>query len=157
MTKTEQTPYERALVRAAQDGVQVVEDLGDHWQVRGSDGVTRYTVQTTADGLRCTCPSRYYCKHLAVCQQRLNELQAERERIAAEASVALTPVRPASARWPDRRTARKCACGHWHACPWRLRPMPLSWDQPTPGSGTRPKRRSGKNTRLAAYHNAGIN
>jgi hypothetical protein len=90
MTKKEQTPYERALMRAAQDGVCIILDGGDHWQVRGSDGVTRYTVQATDDGLHCTCPSRHYCQHQAVCQQRLNERQAERERIAAEVSVALT-------------------------------------------------------------------
>jgi uncharacterized Zn finger protein len=88
-TKTKQTPYERALARATQDGVQVVEDGGDHWQVRGFDGVTRYTVQTTDDGLCCTCPSRSYCKHLAVCQQRLNEQQAALEQPAAEANAAL--------------------------------------------------------------------
>jgi hypothetical protein len=28
--KNEQTPYERALTRAAQDGVQVERDYGDH-------------------------------------------------------------------------------------------------------------------------------
>ncbi|HLW00086.1 MAG TPA: hypothetical protein VKT82_15565 [Ktedonobacterales bacterium] len=89
MIKTEQTPYERALARAAQDGVQVTEDGGDHWQVRGSDGVTRYTVQTTDDGLCCTCPSRHYCKHLAMCQQRLNEQQAAQEPLAAETDTAL--------------------------------------------------------------------
>jgi hypothetical protein len=57
-TKTKQTPYERALTRAAQDDVQVERDYGDRWQVRGSDGVTHYTVQATENGLRCTCPSR---------------------------------------------------------------------------------------------------
>src|SRR5215469_10771570 len=41
------------------------------------------------DGLHCTRPSRHYCKHQAVCQQRLNEQQAEREQFAAEASKAL--------------------------------------------------------------------
>jgi hypothetical protein len=90
MTKKEQTPYERALARATQDGVQVVEDSGDHWQVRSSDGVTRYTVQTTNDGLCCTCPSRHYCKHWAVCQQHLNEQQAEQEQTLIEARAALT-------------------------------------------------------------------
>ena len=89
MAKTEPTSYERALARAAQDGVQVVGDFGDHWQVRSSDGVTLYTVQATDDGLRCTCPSRHYCKHLAVCQQRLNEQQAQREQLVAEAGTAL--------------------------------------------------------------------
>ena len=88
-TKNEQTPYGRALVRAAQDGVQVEKDYGDRWQVRGSDGVTRYTVQATENGLHCTCPSRHYCKHLAVCQQRLNEHRAQRALLAAEAGVAL--------------------------------------------------------------------
>jgi hypothetical protein len=90
MTKKDQTPYERALARAAQDGVQVVEDGGDHWQVRSSDGVRLYQVQVTDDGLHCTCPSRSYCKHLAVCQQRLNERQAAQEQRAAEATIALT-------------------------------------------------------------------
>lgn len=89
MAKKEQTPYERALARAAQDGVQVVEDGGDYWQVRGSDGVTLYAVQATDEGLRCACPSRHYCKHLAVCQQRLNEQQLAREHLAAEANAAL--------------------------------------------------------------------
>ncbi|HLV98693.1 MAG TPA: hypothetical protein VKT82_08460 [Ktedonobacterales bacterium] len=88
-TKTKQTPFERALSRAEKDGVRVVKDFGDLWQVRGSDGVTRYTVQTTGNGLHCTCPSRHYCKHLAVCQQRLNERQAESEQLAAEAGKAL--------------------------------------------------------------------
>jgi hypothetical protein len=91
-TKRQQTPYERALVRAAHDGVQVVEDLGDHWLVRGSNGVTRYFVQTTDNGLCCTCLSRSYCKHLAVCQQRLNERQAAQEQLAAEANAALLLV-----------------------------------------------------------------
>ena len=90
MTKKEQTPYERALARAAQDGVQVVGGFGDHWQVRSSDGATLYLVQATDDGLRCTCPSRHYCKHRAVCQQRLNEQQAAQEQRAAEATIALT-------------------------------------------------------------------
>src|SRR5690348_2923819 len=92
MEKTEPTPYERALARAAQDGVQVVEDFGYHWLVRGSDGVTLYTVQMADDGLNCACPSRRYCKHRAVCQQRLNEQQASSEQPAAEADKALILV-----------------------------------------------------------------
>jgi hypothetical protein len=89
MAKKDQTSYERALARAAQDGVQVMVDGGDHWLVRSSDGVMLYTVQTTNDGLCCTCPSHRYCKHQAVCQQRLNEQQVEREQLAAEAGMAL--------------------------------------------------------------------
>ena len=88
MTKKEQTPNVQALMRAIQDGIHVVEDLGNHWLVSGSDGVTVYSVQMVDHVLHCTCPSRHYCKHLAVCQQRLNE-QVEHEQRIAEATAAL--------------------------------------------------------------------
>lgn len=87
--KQTQDLMERALARAAKESIRVVADFGDHWQVRGSDGVTLYTVQATDEGLRCTCSSRLYCKHQAVCQQRLNQQLAEREQFAAEAGKAL--------------------------------------------------------------------
>jgi len=85
MQKTTQTPYERALARADAEGVRVVMDFGDHWRVRGSDGVTLYVVCQDDNGLRCNCKSSYYCKHQAVCQQRLNEQQAEREQAMQDA------------------------------------------------------------------------
>jgi hypothetical protein len=88
-TQATHPPFERALSRAEKDGVRVVMDFGDHWLIRGSDGVTLYTVQTTADGMSCTCPSRHYCKHLAVCQQRLNEQQAAQKQPTTEAITAL--------------------------------------------------------------------
>ena len=89
MAKTDQTPFERAIARAEKDGVRVVMDYGDHWRVCSSDGVTLYEVRQIDTGLTCSCISRHYCKHLALCQQRLNEQQAEREQLAAEASTAL--------------------------------------------------------------------
>ena len=89
MTKKDQAAYKRALECAAHDGVCIVLDGGNHWQVRGSDGMTHYTVQATEDRLSCTCLSRHYCKHQAVCQQRLNEQQASREKHAAAANTAL--------------------------------------------------------------------
>jgi hypothetical protein len=64
MTKKEQTAYERALERAAQDGVCIVLAGSNHWQVHGSDGVTLYTVQVTDDGSSCTCPSQIGRAHV---------------------------------------------------------------------------------------------
>ena len=154
--KQTQDLMERALARAAQDGIHVEEDGGDHWLVRGSDGVTRYTVQTTDEGLCCTCPARHYCKHRAVCQQRLNEQQAEREKFGVAAGAALVMAERGGRTLAGRCSARKIACGRWRICQWRLHPMPWCWDQRMAGSGTRLKKSSGIGTRRAAVRNAGI-
>ncbi len=96
MTQTQRAELDRALARAARDGIQVTGQ-----GTRKSDGARIFTVSSAsqpgrwylvvieAGRLHCDCPAQSYCKHRAAVHARLiAELEAERHAAECEAELA---------------------------------------------------------------------